>query len=79
MSILEHITTWGKYKHYPIRIINREQGRQKPREELTTPNFYRGQITPKFRRYIYYLLLILGIICMAIVLGGMLGILLQSL
>ena len=79
MSFNEYSGEKGIRKSRPAHIMNREQGRSKPGKQMNSPTFYSGQITPKLNKLIYHFLIVVGMICIAVVMGGMLGILLRSL
>jgi hypothetical protein len=62
-----------------LLIVDRDKGQSDPPSPITSPLFSRGRSAPKLKTFLYHLFMALGIICIAIVIGGMFGMLLRVL
>jgi len=60
-------------------IVDREQSQSNSRKPITSPSFFRGRSAPKPKTLLYHFFMVLGIICIALVFGGMFGVLLRGL
>ena len=60
-------------------IVNREQRQDKPQPPLSTPSFYEGRRAPRLKTWLYHFFMTIGVVCMALIFGGMLGILFKRL
>lgn len=68
----------NSYINNYLMIANRDEEPNYSLPPLSTPAFSEDRRTPKIPGYLYYFLTILGVICIAVVFGGIIGIILRQ-
>ena len=62
---------------YLMLVVDREQRQHSSQQPITPTSFYEGRKTPRLKNWLYHFFMTIGVVCMALIFGGMLGILLR--
>ena len=79
MTALDPIRWNRSLDDYLMLVVDREQRQRSSQQPITPPSFYEGRKTPKFKNWLYHFFMTIGVVCMALIFGGMLGVLLRRL